>query len=33
MNTILISSKNSNISDHHKLLLNLADKVDLKRRR
>ena len=31
MNAIFMSSKNSKISDPHKLWLNLADKINLKR--
>ena len=31
MVTIFMNSKNSKTSDHHRLLLNLADKVNLKR--
>ena len=32
MNTIVINSKNSKISDPHRLLLNLIDKIDLRRK-
>ena len=32
MNTIYIHSKNSKTSDPHRLLLNLTDKINLKRR-
>ena len=32
MNTIFINSKNSKTSDPHKLLLNLTDKTDLRRK-
>ena len=32
MNTIFINSKNSKTSDPHRLLLNLTDKIDLKRK-
>ena len=32
MNTIFMSSKNSKTSDHHRLLLNLKDKIDLRRK-
>ena len=31
MDTIFISSKNSQTSDPHRLLLNLSDKINLKR--
>ena len=31
MNTIFMNSKNSKISDPHRLLLNLTDKISLKR--
>ena len=31
MNTIFMNSKNSKISDPHRLLLNLTDKINLKR--
>ena len=31
MNTIFMNSENSKISDHHRLLLNLSDKINLKR--
>ena len=31
MDTILINSKNSNTSDFNKLLLNLSEKINLKR--
>ena len=31
MDTIFINSKNSQTSDPHRLLLNLRDKIDLKR--
>ena len=31
MDTIFINSKNSKTSDPHRLLLNLRDKIDLKR--
>ena len=31
MDTIFMNSKNSEISDHHRLLLNLTDKRDLRR--
>ena len=30
MNAIFMNSENSKISDLHKLLLNLSDKIDLK---
>ena len=32
MNTIFMNSKNSKTSDPHRLLLNLADKTDLRRK-
>ena len=32
MNTIVMNSKNSKISDPHRLLLNLIDKIDLRRK-
>ena len=32
MNTIFMNSKNSKTSDHHRLLLNLTDKIDLRRK-
>ena len=32
MNTILMNSKNSKTSDPHRLLLNLKDKIDLRRK-
>ena len=32
MNTIFMNSKNSKKSDPHRLLLNLTDKVDLRRK-
>ena len=32
MNTTFMNSKNSKTSDPHRLLLNLTDKIDLKRR-
>ena len=32
MNTIFINSKNSKTSDPHRLLLNLRDKMDLRRK-
>ena len=32
MNTILMISKNSKTSDPHRLLLNLTDKINLRRR-
>ena len=32
MNTIFMNSKNSKTSDTHRLLLNLTDKIDLKRK-
>ena len=32
MKTILMTSKNSKTSDPHRLLLNLTDKINLKRR-
>ena len=31
MDTIFMNSKNSKISDPHRVLLNLSDKIDLKR--
>ena len=31
MNSIFINSKNSKISEPHRLLLNVADKINLKR--
>ena len=31
MNNIFVNSKNSKISDLHRLLLNLAEKINLKR--
>ena len=31
MNTVFMNSKNSKISDLHRLLLNLTDKINLKR--
>ena len=31
MDTIFMNSKNSEISDPHKLLLNLTDKINLKK--
>ena len=31
MDTIFINSKNTKTSDHHRLLLNLTHKIDLKR--
>ena len=31
MNTIFMNSENSKISETHRLLLNLADKINLKR--
>ena len=31
MNTIFMNSKNSETSDPHRLLLNLTDKINLKR--
>ena len=31
MNTIIINFKHSKTSDHNNLLLNLSDKIDLKR--
>ena len=31
MNTIFMNSKNSKISDPHRLLLNLTDKINLRR--
>ena len=32
MNTIFMNSKNSKTSDPHSLLINLTDKIDLKRK-
>ena len=32
MNTIIMNSKNSKASDPHRLLLNLANKIDLRRK-
>ena len=32
MDTIFMNSENSEISDHHRLLLNLTDKLDLRRK-
>ena len=32
MNTIFVNSENSKISDTHGILLNLLDKINLKRR-
>ena len=32
MNTIFMSSENSKTSDPHRLLLNLTDKIDLRRK-
>ena len=32
MNTIFMNSKNSKASDPHRLLLNLTDKIDLRRK-
>ena len=32
MNTIFMNSKNSKTSDSHRLLLNLTDKIDLRRK-
>ena len=32
INTLFMNSKNSKTSDHHRLLLNLTDKIDLKRK-
>ena len=32
MNTIFMNSKNSKISNPHRLLLNLIDKIDLRRK-
>ena len=32
MNTIFMNSKNSKISDPHTLLLNLTDKIELRRK-
>ena len=31
MNAVFMNSENSKTSDHHRLLLNLSDKVNLKR--
>ena len=31
MDTIFINSKNSKTSDYHRLLINLTDKINLKR--
>ena len=31
MNTMFMNSKNSKTSDHHRLLTNLTDKLNLKR--
>ena len=31
MDTIIMSSENSKTSEHHRLLLNLTDKINLKR--
>ena len=31
MNTLFINSENNQVSDHHRLLLNLSDKIILKR--
>ena len=31
MDTILMNSENSKTSDHHRILLNLSDKTNLKR--
>ena len=31
MDTIFMNYENSNTSDHHRLLLNLSDKINLKR--
>ena len=31
MNTIFMNSKNSKVSDPHRLLLNLTDNIDLRR--
>ena len=33
MNTIFMNSKNSKTSDPYRLLLNLTDKIDLKKKR
>ena len=33
MNTIFMNSENSKTSDPHRLLLNLTDKIDLKKKR
>ena len=32
MSTIFMNSENSKISDAHRLLLNLSDKIDLRRK-
>ena len=32
MNTIFMNSENSKTSDHYRLLLNLTDKIDSKRK-
>ena len=32
MNTIFVNSENSKTSDHHRLLLNLPNKIDLRRK-
>ena len=32
MNTIFMNSKNSRTSDPHRLLLNITDKIDLRRK-
>ena len=32
MNTVFMNSKNSKTSDSHRLLLNLTDKTDLRRK-
>ena len=32
MNTVFLNSKNSKTSESHRLLLNLTDKIDLKRK-
>ena len=32
MNTLFMNSENSEISDPHRLLLNLTDKIDLRRK-
>ena len=32
MNAIFLDSGNSKTSDHHKLLVNISDKTDLKRK-